>query len=440
MEKKMLLQELSDHLAARELITKKRAEQFARAFFDVIEEGIASDSFVKVKGFGTFKMVEISERESVDVNTGERIQINSHERITFTPDATLKNLINAPFAHFQTIVLNDDTDINELESVETEELPVPLVQGDLTPNGNSAHEDHDRNTLSNRNEHIVTIENNDDTPPHDETPIIEAIEKQPISHESTTEGLQSENNTHANTEEETEENVKETIEEMVEVVDIDNTNNEQLIMIEEKKTSLIVPPSVTPEVTYVVREKEHKFWKRLAIALITLMLMAASYLAGHLHLLWPQNSVGEVPMQQVQTTKIAAPAIPHKLHKAAHKCDTVAQSAVKVAQQPTEAPLADKPVSKPSAAPKTANTTTNDPATAYQQIPDGKYVIVGTRGTHTLRHGETIRTVALNVYGSKGFAPYIILHNKLENPDNVEIGTVLQLPDIKHKKNYYKQQ
>ena len=85
MEKRILLQELSELLAAREKLTKKKAETFAKAFFEIIESGLDKDKFVKIKGFGTFKLVSVSERESVNVSTGERFQISGHTKISFTP-------------------------------------------------------------------------------------------------------------------------------------------------------------------------------------------------------------------------------------------------------------------------------------------------------------------------------------------------------------------
>ena len=118
MEKKILLQELSDVLADREGLTRKKADAFVKAFFDVVEEALEADKFVKIKGFGTFKLVAVGERESINVNTGERIQIGGHSKISFTPDAFLRDLVNRPFAHFQTVVLNEETEQAELDSVD----------------------------------------------------------------------------------------------------------------------------------------------------------------------------------------------------------------------------------------------------------------------------------------------------------------------------------
>ena len=86
----------------------------------------------------------MGERESVNINTGERIQIGGHNKITFTPDTLLKDLVNKPFAHFQTITLNDETDIDELESVVTEEesiAEIPDQLPEISENLSTPHQD-----------------------------------------------------------------------------------------------------------------------------------------------------------------------------------------------------------------------------------------------------------------------------------------------------------
>ena len=116
MDNKILLQDIADFLCYRSGITKREAEQFVRAFFEVIQQGLERDQYVKIKGFGTFKLVEVDQRESVNINTGERFQINGHTKVSFTPDTSLKDLVNRPFSHFQTVILNDETAIEELDA------------------------------------------------------------------------------------------------------------------------------------------------------------------------------------------------------------------------------------------------------------------------------------------------------------------------------------
>ena len=113
MKKKILLQDLADFLDLREGLGKREADNFVRCFFEVIEDGLFQDKFVKIKGFGTFKLVAVSERDSVNINTGERFLISGHTKISFTPDTAMKELVNRPFAHFESVDLSDDTDVSE---------------------------------------------------------------------------------------------------------------------------------------------------------------------------------------------------------------------------------------------------------------------------------------------------------------------------------------
>lgn len=91
------------------------AEKFAALMFDVIAKGLKADRQVKVKGLGTFRLVEVGSRESVDVNTGERIVIEARDKVVFVPDTVLRDRVNSPFAQFETVALNDGVDFSELD-------------------------------------------------------------------------------------------------------------------------------------------------------------------------------------------------------------------------------------------------------------------------------------------------------------------------------------
>ena len=125
---KITLSELADALAKRKSLTKKDAEAFVRVVFDTIRENLLEDELVKVKGLGTFKLVQVDSRESVHVNTGERIVIDSHSKITFTPDKSLADCVNRPFAAFETVILNDETRTEDMERIDPVEEPEPVVE------------------------------------------------------------------------------------------------------------------------------------------------------------------------------------------------------------------------------------------------------------------------------------------------------------------------
>lgn len=112
-------------------LTKQEAQRFITQMVEVVREGVKRDKQVKIKGLGTFKVIEVEARESVNVNTGERVTIDSHSKLTFTPDAALKELVNKPFSQFETVVLNEGVTFDDMVS-NTEEPPVveevPVVQ------------------------------------------------------------------------------------------------------------------------------------------------------------------------------------------------------------------------------------------------------------------------------------------------------------------------
>lgn len=123
MDKKINLSQLADLMAEAGGMSKTASEQFVKSFFDIISQSVLDEGIVKVKGFGTFKLLQMEDRESVNVNTGERFTIEGHQKISFTPDAELKERINKPFSAFETVVITEEQ-VSELSDVEiSKELP-----------------------------------------------------------------------------------------------------------------------------------------------------------------------------------------------------------------------------------------------------------------------------------------------------------------------------
>lgn len=133
---KLTIQDIAAVLMKKNGFEKREANQFALAMFALIQERIESDQLVKVKGLGTFKIIDVEARESVSVRTGERVTISSHSKVSFTPDATMKELVNKPFSQFETVVLNDGVqfdDIKEEDSAEPVEEFVTQDGGIIAP-------------------------------------------------------------------------------------------------------------------------------------------------------------------------------------------------------------------------------------------------------------------------------------------------------------------
>jgi nucleoid DNA-binding protein/LysM repeat protein len=110
---KISIQDLSSVLVEKRGLTKKEASNFISEMFDIVQQELEKDKLVKIKGLGTFKIIDVDDRESVNVNTGERVLIEGHGKITFTPDSLMKELVNKPFSQFETVVLNDGVEFEE---------------------------------------------------------------------------------------------------------------------------------------------------------------------------------------------------------------------------------------------------------------------------------------------------------------------------------------
>ena len=118
---KLTLTDIASVLVQKNKLGTKESEDFVAAMFEVVRKGLEADLLAKVKGLGTFKIIEVEARESVNVNTGERVIIEGHSKITFTPDNTMKELVNKPFSQFETVILGDGVDIDALNDTPVED-------------------------------------------------------------------------------------------------------------------------------------------------------------------------------------------------------------------------------------------------------------------------------------------------------------------------------
>ncbi|MGN0086288.1 MAG: HU family DNA-binding protein [Alloprevotella sp.] len=423
MERKILLQEISDILARRENITKKKAEAFVRTFFEVVEQGLASDQFVKVKGFGTFKLVAVGERESINVNTGERIQIGGHTKISFLPDANFKNLVNRPFAHFETIVLPDDADLDKLSEID-EEMATQLPEHAEEDNTESedaataAEEAAEESELPSepaaqpetpKAPDETTAEPAENISAPDETP---ADEAEPLTAPDETPADKAEPFTAPD---ETEIQQDDTPEEAA------GTETQQPATGDTKV--VIVPAPPTP----------FNWWKAIVIFLAILVLMVASYFAGYFRLFCPcefeewfrPQSALVAPQQKQPTPRKARPA---------HTAGRAPKPAVRTAPQqaPKDSVQAQpaKAEAQPAAPARPSDDALRKQAAQYPQVQGGKYLIVGTRKIYKLRRGDDLYHLAKDEYGHKDFARYIIAYNHFENPDNLGYDTPVKLPEL----------
>ena len=370
MNRKLLLQEVADAFAQRANISKKKAEAFCRAFFDLIEEELTHESFVKIKGFGTFKVITVNERESININTGERIRIDSHAKLSFVPDSKLKDLINKPFADFQTITLQDGTTEEELTKagvkIEREVNTSQSLQQESTFNQKECYQ--------------KEIDNNS----HPIEPI------GPANHQKENLSFQEASNR--------------SVKEDSCLQDLNTGSND--LSLGGKIPPLPTQTETSSNQDFPLQSKS-RWLKRIAIFSIFVLQAIFCYYAGYYRRLCPYEKNTALPQSATgQEMTVSQPqSSPQmqskKTESSNHKQETIAE----------------------------ADTINYDKA--YPQLPGGRFQIIGTLSTHELQKGENIYHLAKEVYGDKSYAIYIFTFNQLKNPDLVPIGTKLKLPKLR---------
>ena len=196
---KIGINELAAVLAGKHGLEQAKAEIFVRQVFDVINDGLRNEKLAKIKGLGTFKVTSVSARKSVDVNTGEAIIIEGRDKISFTADSVMKDIVNAPFAQFETVVVNDGVDFSGIdekykdEMVASDEGNEEIVTAEIevsVPGGLIQTTDKEENSQNYQSQDDIVSEetsNNDEGNLQDETPDAEEIpdaEETPVAEET----------------------------------------------------------------------------------------------------------------------------------------------------------------------------------------------------------------------------------------------------------------
>ena len=450
MKQKLLLSDFAQWLSEKEGITKKEAQTFLRTLFQIVEQGLTDDQFVKIKGLGTFKLVTVNERESVNINTGERFQIGEHNKIAFIPDASMKEIINRPFAHFESVDLSDETDTAELDAVDeavkqefppiseeetsTAEESIPTTVEVITE---SSHPTSLPEKQKDVTEEVSEESNLTEEIPTEFATITEGLEEKKAEEKAETETLAQaeETETLAQAEEtealaqaeETETlaqaeavaiTAKETASESqaseenltpeetpIQVV---STSEKTDAMGTEAEISVSQPTTLTVSGAAVEEEEDTRrpWLRRTLMALFVLLLCTASYFAGYYRLLCPPcaSTAPTAPATKVQPDSAQA-----KKPQAAKK-DSAAVSA------------ASQTVSKPL----------NEVKDSVKQPQKQEEAV--TR-THTIRVGDNLSRIARKYYGDDHYVDFIIRQNNLKNADNIHVGKVLVLPPLETEKD-----
>ena len=483
MNDKITIQELVEFISGNQSTSKKEIEAFAKEFFKLIEDALQTERYVKIKGFGTFKLIEVDSRESINVNTGERFEIQGHNKVTFTPDATLKEVVNKPFAHFESVVLNDgvffeeepildeETPVTEEEPIieeeapiieepiiEEEPSPIPLLQEEEVPSTDVVGPDtEEENPIIEEEEPIIEEEVPVTEEPiveeeplsrdvacsvrEEETPIIEEpiIEEEPSPIPLIQEGgVPSGGVVGSDTEEETpiteEETPKPTGFIAESITNIENdleTNKRPESMIGNIKNTIVND--------FKQDTQGMKYFFGIVIFIILLCIAAIVFLYHPTLLtdLMPQPKAEEETTTEevIQEAPTAMPADTVAIFTDSIATSTVVDSIAPVAEVEVpaaketvqEAPVVKEPIQEKPVAKETPATQTYSAKESYH--------IVGTQSEHTIKRGETLRIISEKYFGTRELATYIIEHNKenIPNPNNVSVGTKIKIPKLEKK-------
>ena len=456
---KVTIQEIASKLIAQNGLSKKEATLFVNMMFDLIREALEREKMVKVKGLGTFKIIDVESRESVNVNTGERVLIEGHNKITFTPDALMKELVNKPFSQFETVVLNDGVDFKEPDKEETaEETPVieeseseideiPLVDfasGEVSDKTQEEISDEDipEWVIEPMAAPITSQPIDLGTPAEPETPVepempaeveTPAESEAPVEPETPSDAEESEAPVEETTKVPSEETTESTSEEPAEEP-VDESSVEDEYVEEEEEADTVAGGMKRPKV--------------LLACLISLLV---GYLLGNYLPLIRQTEptevpalkteeVKKVPVQKADAKPVAEPADQPKemveapTEKAApSEENTDKPEAAPVEQPKPEAPkLAEAPKQQPAAsAPVEVKLDKYEAMDA--RVRTGAYRIVGLDHKEKVKEGDNILRITKRTLGP-GMECYIEVYNGLNATSQLKTGQEIKIPKVERKK------
>ena len=382
---KLTLNNIAKVLVEKNGLEPKEAMMFTTAMFDLIHDRLNEEGIVKVKGLGTFKMIRVEARESINVRTGERVLIDSHAKITFTPDAVMKELVNKPFSQFETVVLNDDVEFTDMKSEETT----------------------DETNNSEQSESLVDVVSEGGTPePAPEPapePVVEvAPEPAPeVAPEPVAEP----------TPEPTPVVAPEPTREVPEPT-VPSADEES-----EENTSAV-------QTCYEEDEEESHWHRNIGWAFLVLVLMAASAVGGYLY------GVGQIPSQTAMADTVSAvkvnPVVTDTLVNDSLKADSVAVK--------TEAKHEDKAASEQQPQEKTSQNLHDKYAEMDARVRTGAYKITGLDREVKVRAGDNLKRIARRELGSDDMVCYIEVFNKMNASAELKEGQTIKIPALKLKK------
>lgn len=450
---KVSIAELASVLMEKHGLKRTEAELFIRQFVGVINEGLKSDKSVKVKGLGTFKVQAVSARKSVDVNTGEAIVIEGRDKITFTADTVMRDLVNAPFAQFETVIVNDGVDFSEIDAkheidnVETQEsTPVADVKPKLV-------------------EEPTTAPVVESMPVVDHTPVVKPAEKNVSTKEEKLDSTVEEKPESIMIDTQTEVESQSLLiaeDTPLVVVDDDSVNAKETTSVNVEETSFKETTSVnvketsfkeTDETTNDDVDDKAKSYKNTIIILasslafvVVLAIVGFFYMFSQLekrdnrieHLeSQTANMVDRMMKTHVPMSTKAEQKVTPKSTKAEAEVNIITENEKKIEAAEKADKLKEEKVGEKKVVEEKKPTTISAPS-AYDNDPrvrTGAYVITGIANTVTVKAGQTMSSLSKTNLG-----PGMECYLEAVNGGNRELkaGEKIKIPALKTKKRLKK--
>lgn len=446
MDAKLNHSDLSALLAKEANISGAKAEQFTKAMFDLIIEGLEKDGIVKINGLGTFKVTEVASRSSVNVNTGEKFEIKGHRKLTFTPADALRENVNQPFAMFEPVEVDDSyTDSDEDAETVAEAYVAEEVVTETIDEEQMTEDGCEENIAVEGAVQEGFIPAEEEMPAEEETPaestVAEFEEEQPI------EDVPQQETVHVIEEpasQETEEVVEESLPEET-APDVEEPATETVAVTEPEKETKAEAAPVKEKTAEVANDKKptpvpEKEKKSAGISsapkkngggrgwiFITILLLLV---AGGAYFMLNGNGKKE------QKPLVAA-KVDRKIEKPSGNnsaaantvapLDTLAAAvpddSVKVMPEPEEEyrfVMCDELAARSVKSITIADTLL--------------YEAVGDLAMHTVENGDRLTRIAVKYYGDKKLWPYIVMYNRLKDPNGLCRGMELAIPKLKARK------
>ena len=419
---KLNIYDLCSVLTSKNGLDDKESHRFIKAIFDVIQEGLDEDKIVKVKGLGTFKIIEVDDRESINVNTGERVLIEGHSKLTFTPDSVMKEIVNKPFSQFETVILNEGVD-----------FPEPVVEEPAVEDIIADEPAEDKEIIvepqidNNVVEKSVVKEPVAEEPVAEEPKVEESVAEEAVAEDSVVKEPVADGNDDVNISSpnasvveftDDNDNVDSGEENSVEesVLEVSNQEEKSEDNLDAEKTE--EEPS---------NNKSILRWILSGVAVLLLILGAAygGYLYGRYEL------SEEIAYKQMKADLKTA-EITTKKAQVAIKKDSVAQEvdATKIGAMSVD--NEDESVND-EAKTETAKTNSDKYEDMDIRVRTGAYRIIGEDRIVKAKAGQTVEDIATKLLGP-GMSCYVEVYNGLDGKATLKEGQTIKIPKLELKK------